>query len=439
LSFTSLGPIPTGDFLLMEVGGQIVYGKLMVPGDHSGAYLAINRAAAQAAIPAAAEAAFLNPLYWTWADGSTGLPGAGNRVLTSRWTPAGGHDIHETWTIPSSNPLSDNVILYTANYESIDGPPGIGCAASTPECLLDATPPSVISFTLKVPPTSPTGADTLVFLATFSEAVTGVDTADFSRNGTTTATVTNVTQVTPSTYDVTISGGDLAGFNGIVGLDLSPTPTITDLAGNALPAGEPAIDQTYTVDNTVSAASGGTGGAGGKHAQTLPLTGFAPNIVTSLPPQPTNLAYSTLGDLWLEIPSQNVKSNIVGVPQSGNAWDVTWLGSEVGGLNGTAFPTWSGNSVLTGHVWNADNTPGVFVHLKNLKYSDQIKIHAFGQLYIYEVSESRIIRPSQTDFVFQHEERPYLTLLTCEDYHVLWGNYSLRRMVRAVLVEVQSQ
>ncbi len=52
-----------------------------------------------------------------------------------------------------------------------------------------------------------------------------------------------------------------------------------------------------------------------------------------------------------------------------------------------------------GDVWNADNTPGVFVNLKDLQYGDQIKVHAFGQIYIYEVCESRTVRPEQTDIV----------------------------------------
>ena len=41
---------------------------------------------------------------------------------------------------------------------------------------------------------------------------------------------------------------------GPVGLNLSPAPTITDLASNALPATEPTIDETYTVDNTAPTA-----------------------------------------------------------------------------------------------------------------------------------------------------------------------------------------
>ena len=102
----------------------------------------------------------------------------------------------------------------------------------------------------KTPASTPTNADTLVFLVTFYEGVSGVDAADFAVNGTTTATVTGVSPVTASTYDVTVSGGDLAGFNGTVGLDLAAAQNITDLAGNPLPPGEPATDETYVVDNT---------------------------------------------------------------------------------------------------------------------------------------------------------------------------------------------
>ena len=115
---------------------------------------------------------------------------------------------------------------------------------------IDTAAPSLLSFTRQIPATSPTNADTLVFRATFSEGVQNVDSADFTLNGTTTATVTGLTAVNASTYNVTVSGGDLAGLNGTVGLDLAAGQNITDLAGNALPAGEPTIDQTYLLDNT---------------------------------------------------------------------------------------------------------------------------------------------------------------------------------------------
>jgi hypothetical protein len=120
----------------------------------------------------------------------------------------------------------------------------------------NGTAPSLSSFTRQNPLTSPTNANTLVFRAIFSEAVLGVDSSDFvvhpnSAPPTTTATVIGVTPINSSTYDITVSGGDLDGFNGTVGIDLSSTATITDSAGIALvvPAAEPATDELYIVDN----------------------------------------------------------------------------------------------------------------------------------------------------------------------------------------------
>src|SRR5207244_2481794 len=80
-------------------------------------------------------------------------------------------------------------------------------------------------------------ADSLVFQVTFNEAVTNVDTADFVATGGPTATVSNVALVSPGVYNVTLSGGNLAGFNGTVGLALKSAgggATVQDSAGNAL-------------------------------------------------------------------------------------------------------------------------------------------------------------------------------------------------------------
>jgi gliding motility-associated-like protein len=113
---------------------------------------------------------------------------------------------------------------------------------------LDNTAPATVSFTRKTPATATTSADQVTYLATFSEDVTSVGTADFGVSGTT-AGITSVTQVTASTYDVVVSGGDLATLNGAITLDVATGVAITDLAGNALPTGEPATDQTYTFCN----------------------------------------------------------------------------------------------------------------------------------------------------------------------------------------------
>ncbi|WP_204140681.1 Calx-beta domain-containing protein [Halomicronema sp. CCY15110] len=111
----------------------------------------------------------------------------------------------------------------------------------------DTTNPSVTSFTRKTPTVGTTDADTLTFQATFTEAVQNVDKTDFEVNGTT-ATVTNVTG-NGDTYEITLSGGDLANLNGTVGLDLAGAQNIQDLAGNALTPAEPTTDESYQVAN----------------------------------------------------------------------------------------------------------------------------------------------------------------------------------------------
>ena len=170
----------------------------------------------------------------------------------------------------------------------------------------------------------------------------------------------------------------------------------------------------------------------------LPDTGFVPGQVSQLPVQPASREYQILGGIWLEVPSLDIRTSLVGVPAVDGEWDVTWLGNQAGYLMGSALPTWSGNTVITGHVWNADNQPGIFVDLKNLKYGEQIRIYAWGEVYIYQVVNNRRISPYTTSAVFEHKDRDWVTLLTCEDYGEYWGDYGYRRVVQAVLVDVRS-
>ena len=171
-------------------------------------------------------------------------------------------------------------------------------------------------------------------------------------------------------------------------------------------------------------------------ATVLPATGFAPDVYTPLPEQPAEMAYDSTS-MMLEIPDLGVQMSIVGISQQGEGWDVSWLGGQAGYLQGTAFPTWAGNTVLTAHVFNNDGLAGPFSQLNTLGYGDQIKIQAWGQTYTYEVRESKLVAPRNVKKIFQHEEYDVVTLLTCEFYNPLSGEYFLRRAVRAVLVDVQ--
>jgi LPXTG-site transpeptidase (sortase) family protein len=175
------------------------------------------------------------------------------------------------------------------------------------------------------------------------------------------------------------------------------------------------------------------------NANTLPGGGFAPNRVTSLAKQPADKAYSQLGDLWLEIPSQNVQQNIIGVPNNTGGWDVSWLGNDIGYLEGTAFPTWAGNSVLVGHVYDVNGKPGPFINIGKMGWGQQIIIHGWGQRYVYEVrTVNNWVYPNDTQLITRHEIYPWITLVTCHGYDAKSNSYEYRTIVRAIQVKVES-
>jgi LPXTG-site transpeptidase (sortase) family protein len=168
----------------------------------------------------------------------------------------------------------------------------------------------------------------------------------------------------------------------------------------------------------------------------LPSTGFAPGVRTALPAQPAGLAYQDYDQMSLEIPSLKQKMAIVGVPRSGDGWDVRWLGEQAGYLEGTAFPTWQGNTGLAGHSTLADGSPGPFASLGSLRWGDPIIIEAWGQRYLYSVRQNHLVAPGQLA-ALQHEDLDWVTLVTCQDYDETRGTYLWRRVVRAVLVRIE--
>jgi len=205
-------------------------------------------------------------------------------------------------------------------------------------------------------------------------------------------TVNNVTY-DENTYTATVNLST-ALQAGKYRLFVCGTTSILDLSNLLLNGG---TDSTY--DFTVSTPSN------------LPATGFRHGRVTQLPHQPAARAYASTA-MTLEIPKLGISTPIVGVPQSESGWDVTWLGNSAGYLAGSAFPTWAGNTVITGHVWDAFNQPGIFAEIKNLKYGDQVQIHAWGVTYTYEVRESKLVTKKNVDAAFQSEEYDWVTLVT---------------------------
>jgi len=127
---------------------------------------------------------------------------------------------------------------------------------------------------------------------------------------------------------------------------------------------------------------------------------------------------------------------IVGVPLTGEGWDVSWLGDSAGYLEGTAYPTWAGNTAITAHVWDRDNNPGPFMDLHTLQHGDEIIIHVWGMKHIYEVRQVMQVRPD-TLKALPHSDYDMLTLITCKDYNAHSGEYDWRLAVQAILINIE--
>jgi LPXTG-site transpeptidase (sortase) family protein len=262
------------------------------------------------------------------------------------------------------------------------------------------------------------------------------------------------------TQTITLTNGTLAA-NSSCTIEVSVTTRTTGSYINTIPVSALTNDQnatnhvaatdTLVVTNAVTTSGRGrtttssnargninnnrTANQAGQPAEGLliPITGFAPNISTPLESLPHPL-YDPIG-LSIEIPVLHVNTSIVGVEQKDGNWDVSWLQGQIGWLDGTAYPTWDGNSLLTGHVVNADGKPGIFFHLQALKVGEYVFVYNGGYRYTYQVISNKLIQPDDAS-AFQHEETPYLTLLTCNHYDEKTGTYLLRVAVRAKLVDV---
>ena len=159
-----------------------------------------------------------------------------------------GQTVSLDYTQPMSNPIQDasgNKAQSFTRWYLVTG--------STITETADTTAPRVASIVRETPTSSPTNADSLTWRVTFSEAVSNVDAADFVVSGTT-ATVTAVAAVSGVTgaYDVTASGGNLAGVSATVTLAIAASHNIQDGASNALSNTAPTgtNDNSYVVDNT---------------------------------------------------------------------------------------------------------------------------------------------------------------------------------------------
>ena len=119
-------------------------------------------------------------------------------------------------------------------------------------CKIDTIPPTVVSVIRADP--NPTNAASVDFTVTFSENVTGVDTADFAPTKTGTIAGESVETVNggPIVYTITVNTGS---GDGTLRLDAIDDDTILDLASNPLGGiglgnGDFTTGETYDIDKT---------------------------------------------------------------------------------------------------------------------------------------------------------------------------------------------
>ncbi|PYF83297.1 VCBS repeat-containing protein/autotransporter-associated beta strand protein [Marinomonas alcarazii] len=171
----------------------------------------------------------------------------------ANWTVATASVGSNTWSLAGQTLTASNTLkVKVSDTAGNDG------TVYSQAYVLDTTAPTVTSITRQTPSSAFTDADSLVYQVTFAEAVTNLDTTDFSVAGTT-ATVTNITQVgTSNTYNVTVSGGDLADLNGTVSLAFASSQNIQDAAGNVITNTTPtgSNDVKYDVINSLTVTSG---------------------------------------------------------------------------------------------------------------------------------------------------------------------------------------
>ncbi|MBE0683215.1 MAG: sortase [Anaerolineales bacterium] len=256
----------------------------------------------------------------------------------------------------------------------------------------------------------------------------------------------------PFIATLSINGGFPLNVVGFYRLYVCGTTSIVDtintaliLAGDGLTPGTD-FQRNFRISTVVTTGGGGGGGGRGGNTATsqtqvtsgflIPVTGFAPHQTTTLPAQPADKAYKPMGEMTIEIPTLGINFPIVGASITNKTWDLTWLQNSVAYLEGSAYPTLAGNTVLTAHVLDAANNIGPFSDIKGMQVGQMVYIHANGQTYVYQVQESQKILPTSIAKIFKHEEDSWVTLVTCEDYNAKTGLYTTRRMVRAVLISV---
>jgi LPXTG-site transpeptidase (sortase) family protein len=166
----------------------------------------------------------------------------------------------------------------------------------------------------------------------------------------------------------------------------------------------------------------------------LPTTGFPPGTITPNKGW-IRTPYSNHYQMRLRIVKTNIDIPILAVPLINGQWNTQWLSNQVGYLEGTTFPTWKGNSIITAHLYLSNGEPGPFIDLDKLQFGDLITIEAWNQSYIYSVRSKGVV-PASYRLSFEKEPYSWVTLVTCTGFNERSNQFDSRILVKAVLIKI---
>ena len=163
----------------------------------------------------------------------------------------------------------------------------------------------------------------------------------------------------------------------------------------------------------------------------LPATGFPTRINAPLSIRPQGLNYKDLS-MRLQIPTLDLDTELIGVPENGSSWAVEWIGNKAGVLSGTALPG-EGYSLIAGHNHLDAYQTGPFLALGSLNTGDKIFVNrANGSMISFTVYANELLAPNDMQKMAQIAEGKAnsLVLVTCEN-EAADGGYLNRRVIFA--------
>lgn len=93
------------------------------------------------------------------------------------------------------------------------------------------------------------------------------------------------------------------------------------------------------------------------------------------------------------------------------------LKQGVAHAKGTAFPGEGGHIFLFAHstdyIWNVGTYNAVFYLLYKLQKGKEVDLFYKGQRYVYNVVDTKIVDPSQVEYLARKTNKEFLTLQTC--------------------------